>query len=402
SVKEVCKVCKAEISNTEIKATGHSFGEYKVVKEATCSEEGLEEANCNTCNKVDSKVIPVKAHDVEKITVAPTCEKAGSVKEVCKVCKTEISNTEIKATGHSFGEYKVVKEATCSEQGLEEAKCNHCDKTDSKTIAVKAHDVEKITVAPTCEKAGSVKEVCKVCKAEISNTEIKATGHSFGEYKVVKEATCSEQGLEEAKCNHCDKTDSKTIAVKAHDVEKITVAPTCEKAGSVKEVCKVCKAEISNTETKATGHSFSEWTNVVKAEIGKDGKDERTCTECNAKESRVLSALVEDPKPVYADEIKPAEQVEAKTSVKDELKPAEVKKAEVKKEAKPEVKALEENEQGLKPAEVKKAEKEETKTETKTEQEENNFSLPIALALTTAAGIAAGGVYLYSVKKSKK
>ncbi|MEG2275927.1 MAG: hypothetical protein RSC09_05460, partial [Clostridia bacterium] len=174
------------------------------------------------------------------------------------------------------------------------------------------------------------------------------------------------------------------------------------KAGSVKEVCKVCKAEISNTETKATGHSFSEWTNVVKAEIGKDGKDERTCTECNAKESRVLSALVEDPKPVYADEIKPAEQVEAKTSVKDELKPAEVKKAEVKKEAKPEVKALEENEQGLKPAEVKKAEKEEAKTEAKTEQEENNFSLPIALALTTAAGIAAGGVYLYSVKKSKK
>lgn len=48
-------------------ATGHTFGEWEVIKEATNTETGLESRQCTDCNRVYERVIPVVKTTVKPI-----------------------------------------------------------------------------------------------------------------------------------------------------------------------------------------------------------------------------------------------------------------------------------------------------------------------------------------------
>ena len=60
----------------------HKFGQYTIISNATCSENGLKEAHCIYCNKVDSVVIESTGehvYDEENVTInrASTCTEHG-------------------------------------------------------------------------------------------------------------------------------------------------------------------------------------------------------------------------------------------------------------------------------------------------------------------------------------
>lgn len=166
-----------------------------------------EEAECEHAN---TKIVGA---------VAPTCETAGQTGDkVCTECGEIVEvSTEIPALGHDYGEWTVKTPATCTEKGERTQTCkNDASHVNTEEIPALGHDfAEEFTVdkEATCEEAGSKSKHCSRCDAKTDVTEIEALGHEMGEWKVVKEATEEEEGLEERTCTRKGCTYSEQRAI---------------------------------------------------------------------------------------------------------------------------------------------------------------------------------------------
>ena len=82
-ITDVLKITEKGISDYCLEETcPHKLGEYHVVKQPTCSEDGLKEAHCLYCNKVDSIAIEATGehvYDMSTVTVVTpsTCSNNG-------------------------------------------------------------------------------------------------------------------------------------------------------------------------------------------------------------------------------------------------------------------------------------------------------------------------------------
>src|SRR5699024_775192 len=68
-----CTVCGVEYTEV-IPATGHQYGAWTVVNEATETEEGLRERVCSVCGEKESEVIHVLAMEEDGNTTETTTE----------------------------------------------------------------------------------------------------------------------------------------------------------------------------------------------------------------------------------------------------------------------------------------------------------------------------------------
>lgn len=161
----------------------HAFGDWKIVKEATCTDDGTKEAAC-TCGEKKTETIPATGH-VETVDVskAATCTETGLTEgKHCSVCNAVLVKQEtIPAKGHTFGEWTTVKEATCTEAGTKEAVCA-CGEKKTETITAKGHtEVVDAGKAATCTETGLTEgKHCSVCNTVLVKQEvIPAEGHKF-------------------------------------------------------------------------------------------------------------------------------------------------------------------------------------------------------------------------------
>ena len=103
----------------------HSFGEWSVSKNATCTEDGVKVRYCD-CGEKQSESIPYLSHnEVVDEAVAPTCTETGLTEgKHCSICNYVIlAQSEISKVEHSYsGEF----DATCNECGFtREVNCDH-------------------------------------------------------------------------------------------------------------------------------------------------------------------------------------------------------------------------------------------------------------------------------------
>ena len=87
--------------------------------------------------------------------------------------------------------------------------------------------------------------------------------HSYGEWSVTKEATCTETGLKEKSCTKCEHSETEDIPMSEHTEAVIQgVESTCSSVGLPEgKCCSVCnKILVSQTETEKKPHVFGEWT----------------------------------------------------------------------------------------------------------------------------------------------
>ena len=197
--------------------------DYRVDKEATCTEEGVKSIHCSECGIV----------------------KQGS----------EIT---IPAAGHSYGNWSVTKEATCTATGTQERICSACGNKETQTIAAKGHTWKSdytVDKAATCTAEGSKSIHCSACdaKKDGSSVTIAATGHSFGSWKVTKEATCTAAGSKERSCSVCGNKETETIAATGHDLtyHKATAADYDYDGNSEYWSCSRCKKYFSDKDAKS-------------------------------------------------------------------------------------------------------------------------------------------------------
>ena len=93
-------------------------------------------------------------------TIVPTCVNEGYQLHVCTKCGDTFMDNKVPARGHSYGEWTVVREASCTEEGLRERECVLCHGKDTKTISVLPHVDE--------DENGE----CDVCGAEMEVKQI--------------------------------------------------------------------------------------------------------------------------------------------------------------------------------------------------------------------------------------
>ncbi len=146
--------------------------------------------------------------------VEATCTTAGYTGDLwCLDCGRMIQKGEIiQPKGHSYGEWKVTKEATCTENGEETRTCA-CGHTETRVLQSEGHDYEATVVEPTCTEQGYTEYVCQTCGHSYRDDFVDALGHSYGEWKVTKEATCTKNGEETRTCA-CGHTETREIEKK--------------------------------------------------------------------------------------------------------------------------------------------------------------------------------------------
>ncbi len=189
----------------------HSFGEFTVTKQPSCTEEGSKyhicsAAGCELPGGKETLVMDKLPHTEEAIeNVAATCVQDGHTGGTrCKVCKTVlVEPTVVPATGkHTYQngvcvdchvsehtcapgtEETIVRQPTCAVKGLKNVKCVGCDKLFPTEIDTIPHNTSGTVahVEPNCVKAGVVGGTyCTMCERGKAEAEaaIPALGHKL-------------------------------------------------------------------------------------------------------------------------------------------------------------------------------------------------------------------------------
>ena len=159
--------------------------DIKVVKKATCTEEGKVEKTCETCGYTWTETTPkTEHHYVTTTQKVDTCEeKSEYTVEKCSECG-DVKSTSKKMyySAHDYQFTSHVKEPTCTEKGEDLYTCTICNETETREVAATGHDTELVNVKePTCTDFGySGDEVCKKCNQVVkSGKKIEPNGHKY-------------------------------------------------------------------------------------------------------------------------------------------------------------------------------------------------------------------------------
>ena len=293
----------------------HEAYEVQSTVPATCVTEGKTISACTSCGQTKEEVIPKNGdHKLNYVEIEPTCLAPGKTVGTCTVegC-TYVVETAGKPmlTSCDRNNYVVVtvKEATCTENGVQKNVCSICNKDaivigfDS-TIPAKKHTYERsgiltdeekgVSFVPAnCDTDGYFARVCQdygydqdpITREEYAQQddydatlydEMEKWGHNYAEFVSETPATCTVGGYKTYKCTNegCDSTDNQatsgalghTYVADETAVEgehyTIVVQPTCQSKGTMAYICQTCKEAATEGDyvvsLETVGHQFSD------------------------------------------------------------------------------------------------------------------------------------------------
>ena len=125
---------------------------------------------------------------------------SGDITSVNALEKLVINAAFCSGARHSWGEWQVIKNETCVQPGTKERVCSVCGKTESEEIAPNGkHNYENGR--------------CTICSALQPGASHE---HIFGEWTVVKQATCLEKGERTRVCD-CGARETESTPLALHD-----------------------------------------------------------------------------------------------------------------------------------------------------------------------------------------
>lgn len=280
--------CKCGAGYAEaVPAKGHDL--YEKVSEGSCTADTVTEKICADCGRVISFTVTETApghrfgllNDGWKRIEKPACTTPGQEEHICKTCEAVVETRRLDPLGHDF-ELTRDTAPTCEAEGVTVRTCKRCGERAERRSAPLGHDwTARETVKPTCEDGGYTLSVCTHDNSHTQKTEeIPALGHAQIQWKITRDATCAEEGLEEEICEACGKSlASRSIAKNDHTYSLSQhIAATCLESGSDTYTCQVCKNTYSE-ELPALGHDY-QVSQRQESTCVEAGVEKSTCTRC--------------------------------------------------------------------------------------------------------------------------
>ena len=313
------------------KATGHEFGDWEVIREATCTEPGERRHTCRVtrpmCGYSETEPIEITPHMlVWKQGTAPTCTEDGQIDVwQCSECeamyadsdaKDRVTNRTLSASGHEWQDE--ITPPTCIEAGYTTKVCASCGETGETIPGSPAagHVLAKHEgSAATCTEAG-VRDVweCSVCGGRYLDREaakeakgpdtIEPLGHSLV-HAASALASCTEKGTREHwTCTRCgllfedaqglkELEGSPDIAPSGHNLRHVPGKnPGCETDGSLEYwECTECgklfldegaskQVSYEDTNISAPGHTLEHVPEKAPTEDAEGCAEHWKCTAC--------------------------------------------------------------------------------------------------------------------------
>ena len=176
-----------------LNVANHIYGDWRETKPATETEAGSRERDCTVCDYVQTETIPMLEHehsygDWQK-------DETQHWKECRCGEKTEVGN-------HTFGDWTITKEPTTTETGSRERTCSICKYTQEETIPVHEHSIH--------DEAWKYDDTehWQECSC---GERLNVATHTYGDWKVTKEATETEEGSRERGCAVCEYVQTEAI-----------------------------------------------------------------------------------------------------------------------------------------------------------------------------------------------
>lgn len=174
-----------EGSSVTYSSDSSSSSSSAVTNSAATSSSDSENSSANSENKPDESK-PVESKPVESIPVESSAPHV-----------------------HNF-EVKESVEPNCFRNGhtLSECECGESNYTETPALG---HKYSAKTIEPDCVNQGCTRYTCDICGSSYEENFVAPLDHKYGEWKTVKEATTSSDGLMQVSCSRCGKTISEVI-----------------------------------------------------------------------------------------------------------------------------------------------------------------------------------------------
>lgn len=252
-----------------------------IVKEPTCTSEGLGYEQCSICKKKSNEiVIPALGHNYYVRVKEPNCTESGYTIKNCTRCGDEEKYDEKPALGHTIIDYDVPVD--CENQGFTHHQCIRCGYNyDDNICAPLGHDFVITNQELTCTNDQFTKKVCRKCNyTEIENYQ-KALGHT---YKVISHIvpSCTSEGLIKRKCEVCGHEDTEILPQVEHDlVHHEGKEPTCSESGyKPYDTCRNCSyTTYEGLEPTSNSHNYEE--KIKEATTSTSGYIYKECSICH-------------------------------------------------------------------------------------------------------------------------
>ena len=189
----------------------HVYGEWETVTEADCENDGLKKQVCS-CGDEITEVIPATGHNYSPVVTDPTCTEDGYTTHTCGNCGDSYITDETPALGHTYGEWEIVDEADCENDGLQKKTC-HCGDEITEVIPATGHNYSSAVTAPTCTAQGYTTHTCGNCGDEYVDSYTDMIDHAWDEGVVTLEPTTTTEGIMTYTCGTCGEKKTEPIPV---------------------------------------------------------------------------------------------------------------------------------------------------------------------------------------------
>ena len=249
----------------KLNVANHAYGEWRVTKPATETEEGSKARDCTVCDYVQTETIPMLKHehsygDWQK-------DKTQHWKECRCGKKTEVGN-------HTFDDWTITKEPTTTETGSRERTCSICKYTQTETLPVHTHDVH--------DEAWKYDETQHWQECSCGE-KLNVANHTYGDWKVTKEATETEAGSRERSCAVCEYVQVEIIPEIGHEHGIHDETWKYDKTQHWQECSCGEKLNVAN-------HTYGDWKVTKEATETEAGSRERGCAVCEYVQTEAIPA----------------------------------------------------------------------------------------------------------------
>ena len=249
----------------KLNVANHAYGEWRVTKPATETEEGSKARDCTVCDYVQTETIPMLEHehsygDWQK-------DETQHWKECRCGEKTEVGN-------HTFGDWTITKEPTTTETGSRERTCSICKYTQEETIPVHEHSIH--------DEAWKYDDTehWQECSC---GERLNVANHIYGDWRETKPATETEAGSRERDCTVCEYVQVEIIPEIGHEHGIHDETWKYDKTQHWQECSCGEKLNVAN-------HTYGDWKVTKEATETEAGSRERGCAVCEYVQTEAIPA----------------------------------------------------------------------------------------------------------------